>query len=58
VLPRFFTEQSCLKLVFATLIRAAERWQRIAITPLEHSQLQLLYQERGLVPAMSIGQVA
>ncbi len=31
-LPRFFTEQSCVKLVFATLIRAAERWQRIVLT--------------------------
>lgn len=30
-LPRFFTEKSFLKLVFATLIRAAERWPRIAI---------------------------
>jgi transposase-like protein len=58
VLPRFFTEKSCLKLVFATLLRAAARWQRIAITPLELQQLQLLYQERGLVPAMTIGQVA
>jgi transposase-like protein len=58
VLPRFFTEKSCLKLVFATLLRAAARWQRIAITPLERQQLQLLYQERGLVPAMAIGQVA
>ncbi len=58
VLPRFFTEQSCLKLVFATLIRAAARWQRVAITPLEMAQLQVLYQERGLVPATSIGQVA
>jgi len=58
VLPRFFTEKSCLKLVFATLIRAAQRWQRIVITPLELAQLQLLYEERGLVPAMAIGQVA
>jgi hypothetical protein len=58
VLRRFFTEKSCLKLVFATLLRAAERWQRIVITPLELAQLQLLYEERGLVPAMAIGQVA
>ena len=58
VLPRFFTEKSCLKLVFATLLRAARHWQRIAITSLELAQLQLLYEERGLVPAQSIGQVA
>jgi putative transposase len=57
-LPRFFTEQSCVKLVFATLIRAAERWQRIALTPLEYAQLQVLYQERGLVPAKPLSQVA
>ncbi|MGH7615475.1 MAG: IS256 family transposase, partial [Gemmatimonadales bacterium] len=57
-LPRFFTEQSCVKLVFATLIRAAERWQRIAITPLEYAQLQVLYQERDLVPALPLSQVA
>jgi transposase-like protein len=57
-LPRFFTEQSCVKLVFATLIRAAERWQRIALTPLEYAQLQVLYQERDLMPAKSLSQVA
>ena len=57
-LPRFFTEQSCVKLVFATLIRAAQRWQRIAITPLEHAQLQQLYQERGLNPVHPRRQVA
>jgi putative transposase len=57
-LPRFFTERSRVKLVFATLIRAAQRWQRIAITPLEQAQLQQLYQERGLTPAQPIRQVA
>jgi transposase-like protein len=57
-LPRFFTEQSCLKLVFATLIRAAQRWQRIAIMPLEYAQLQILYQERGLTPAQPLRQIA
>lgn len=57
-LPRFFTEQSCVKLVFATLIRAAERWQRIVLTPLEYAQLQVMYQERGLMPAQPISQVA
>lgn len=57
-LPRFFTEKSCLKLVFATLIRAAERWQRIAITPLEYAQLQVLYRESALTPAKTLGAVA
>jgi putative transposase len=54
-LPRFFTERSCVKLVFAMLIRAAQRWQRIAITPLEQAQL---YRERGLTLAQPIRQVA
>jgi len=56
-LPRFFTEKSCVKLVFATLIRAAQRWQRIVISPLEQAQLQQLYQERGLTPALQVRQV-
>jgi hypothetical protein len=49
--PRFFTEKSYLKLVHATLIRAAIRWQRISITPLEYEQLKLLYQELKITPA-------
>jgi transposase-like protein len=57
-LPRFFTEKSCVKLVFATLLRAAERWQRIVLTRLELAQLQVLYQERGLTPANVLPQVA
>jgi transposase-like protein len=32
VIPRFFDEKSGLKLVFATLIRASQRWRRVAIT--------------------------
>ena len=28
-IPRFFTEKSCLKLVHATLIGAAENWHRL-----------------------------
>jgi transposase-like protein len=57
-LPRFFTEKSCLKLVFATLIRAAERWQRIVISRLELEQLKGLYREQRLTPAQPIDQVA
>jgi putative transposase len=53
-LPRFFTEKSCLKLVHATLIRAATRWQRITITPLEYEQLKLLYQELKITPAKEL----
>lgn len=46
-LPRFFDEKSCLKLVFSTLIRAANRWRRITITELQAAQLQRLRQELG-----------
>jgi len=35
VIPRFFDERSCLNLVFATLWRASERWQRVSFTDLE-----------------------
>lgn len=44
-LPRFFTEKSCLKLVYAVLIRAAQRWQRVAIGELEYEQIKVLYRE-------------
>jgi len=53
-IPRFFTEKSCLKLVHATLIRAASRWRRIHIAPLEYQQLQLLYNELGIEPARQL----
>ena len=48
VLPRFFTEKSCLKLVHAVLIRAANRWQNTHITSTEDAQLRLLYEQRNL----------
>ena len=57
-IPRFFTEKSCLKLVHATLIRAADTWQRIGITATEHTQLNLLYQELNIAPANEISAVA
>jgi transposase-like protein len=41
-IPRFFTEKSCLKLVFATLIRTAARWNKIHMTLQEQKQLNLL----------------
>ncbi len=50
IIPRFFDERSCLKLVFATLQRASQRWQRIRITELEQKQLLVLRQELGLDP--------
>jgi transposase-like protein len=29
VIPRFLDEKSCLKLVYATLIRVSERWRKV-----------------------------
>jgi transposase-like protein len=50
VIPRFFTEKSCIKLVFATLWRASRRWQGVKMTEFERQQLKLLRRELGLVP--------
>lgn len=50
VIPRFFDERSCLKLVFATLQRASQRWQRVRITELEQKQLLVLRHDLGLNP--------
>lgn len=40
VIPRFRTEQECLKLVFGTLWRASERWRKVKFTALEKKQLE------------------
>jgi len=50
VIPRLLDEKSAMKLVFATLIRCAQRWSRISISDLERHQLQLLRQELGIDP--------
>ena len=50
IIPYFTTEKSCLKLVFATLWRASERWQRVRITELEQKQLDVLASDLGLRP--------
>jgi transposase-like protein len=49
-IPRFFSEKSCLKLVFATLWRASQRWQGVKMTEIERQQLKLLRRELGLLP--------
>jgi transposase-like protein len=46
-IPRFFTEKSCLKLVFATLWRASLRWQSVKMSDIERQQLKLLRRELG-----------
>lgn len=50
VIPRFMEEKSAMKLVFATLIRASERWSRVSVSELEKKQLGLLRQELGIDP--------
>ncbi len=52
-IPRFLDERSCLKLVFATLWQASERWQRVRMTDLELAMLRRLRQELGLDPVVS-----
>ena len=32
VIPRFLDEKSCLKLVYATLIRVSDRWRRVSMS--------------------------
>jgi putative transposase len=50
VIPRFSNERSAMKLVFATLIRCAQRWNRVSVTELERRQLDQLRQELRLDP--------
>ncbi|MFQ5507676.1 MAG: IS256 family transposase [Planctomycetota bacterium] len=50
VIPRLMEEKAAMKLVFATMIRAAERWARISVTDIERHQLKLLRAELGLDP--------
>jgi len=39
-----------MNFVFATLIRTAQRWSRIAVSDLERHQLRLLLQQLGINP--------
>jgi len=50
VVGRFGDERSAMKLVFATMIRAADRWCRVSISDLERHQLKLLRVELGIDP--------
>ncbi len=40
VIPRFLDEKSCLKLVYATLIRVSEKWNRISMNDLDITLLK------------------
>ena len=48
VIPHFFTEQACLKLVFSALWQTSQRWRRVTMTHLERQQLALRRRELGL----------
>jgi putative transposase len=50
VIPRLMDERATMKLVFATMIRTADRWCRVSISDLERHQLRLLRAELGLDP--------
>ena len=42
IIPRFLYEKSCLKLVYATLIRVSERWQKVSMSEYDLSLLRNL----------------
>jgi putative transposase len=50
VIPHFFTEKACLKLVFSALWKTSQRWRKVAMTELEQQQLELLRKELELPP--------
>jgi len=49
-IPRFFDEKSCLKLAFATLWQASQRWQNVRMSELEIAMLKQLRRELELDP--------
>jgi transposase-like protein len=48
VIPHFFTEKACLKLVFSALWKTSQRWRKVTMTELERQQLELLRKELEL----------
>ncbi|MCL4459517.1 MAG: transposase [Chloroflexi bacterium] len=44
-IPRFFDEKSCLKLCYASLMRANQRWRRVRMTELDRTRLTLLREQ-------------
>jgi transposase-like protein len=49
VIPKFRTEKECLKLVFATLWRASERWLKVKFTEIERRQLEAYIRVRQAI---------
>lgn len=56
MIPRFTDERSAMKLVFAALIRCAQRWSRVSITEIERHQLRLLRAELQIDPPTTSGE--
>lgn len=56
VIPGFWTEKSCLKLVFATLWNASERWRGVRMSDIELKQLNRLRKELGIEPPPNAGE--
>jgi transposase-like protein len=54
VIPRFFNEKSCLKLVFATVTRAARGFRPFNMNELAIAQLENLRKQKELPPAPSL----
>ncbi len=48
MIGRIGDEKAAMKLVFATMIRDADRWSRVSISNLECHQLRLLRADLGL----------
>lgn len=57
-IPRFWDEKSCLKLVFATLLQASERWQNVSMSQVEVAMLTQLRRTLGLEPPAVSGHPA
>jgi putative transposase len=54
-IPRFWDEKSGLKLVFATLMQASERWQNVRMSEVEVAMLCQLRRQLGLEPPTMSG---
>ena len=48
VIPHFFTEKACLKLVFSALWKTSQRWRKVTMNALDQQQLELLRKELDL----------
>jgi transposase-like protein len=48
VIPHFFKDRACLKLVFSALWQTSQRWRRVTMTELEQQRLDQLRQEPEL----------